>query len=296
MADTFVSEVSEVNPIASATLGLRRFQFPLRLWLMLLVGPEFQHAFQRLGLTSCELVVRHFAAAPTSRAPVTVKATVLATPDGSSVSVFFKQYDYSTPAWNFIGRRSKARCEFENYDAFARLGIPAATAVACGEERDRLGRLRRAFIITRAIPEALTLIDFVRKRCADRRDIACRNLRDRLTKQLAEMTRRIHAAHFSHHDLVWRNILVTHSPNAEPQLWWIDCPRGRFVRWARWRRGWRLRDLASLDKVGSELGTRGERLRFVKLYLGQARLETHVKELARTVLKYRETRWAEDEN
>ena len=53
-----------------------------------------------------------------------------------------------------------------------------------------------------------------------------REARRNVIRQLAEMTRRIHDSHFFHHDLVWRNVLVTGFPFAPARLWWIDCPRG----------------------------------------------------------------------
>jgi len=261
---------------------------------MLLVRPEFEPAFQRLALTSCAAAVRHFADEPAAKAKSAVHATGLVMPDDSRLAVFFKQYVYSPPAWKFIGRASKARCEFQNYEVFARLGIPAATPVACGEERDGLGRLGRAFIVTRAIPEAATLAEFVQKRCAERGEETTRRLREHLLRQLADMTRRIHDAGFFHFDLVWRNILVTESPPVGPKLWWIDCPRGRIDRWSPWRRFWRLRDLTSLDKVASQLCTRGERLNFVKLYLGKALLDGEVKKLVHAAIQYGRNRQPDD--
>jgi len=260
---------------------------------MLLVQADFQPAFQRLGLSSCDSVVRHFTDQPAS-AKVTVRSAELVLPDGSKEAVFYKQYDYTPPAWKFIGRSSKARCEFENYAVFARLGIACATPIACGEERGNLGRLRRAFIITRAIPEAVTLKDFVQQRCANRADHTDRRARASLLRQLADMTRRIHTASFFHHDLVWRNIVVTGSPPAGLKLWWIDCPRGGFDRWSPLRHRRRLRDLASLDKLASELCSKNERLWFVKFYLGKTRLDISTRKLVHDVLEYRRTHWPDD--
>lgn len=261
---------------------------------MLRVQTEFEPAFQRLGLTSCESVVRHFMRGASAAETVTIRAAMLAMPDGLTMKVFWKLYNYDPPAWKFIGRPSKAHCEFKNYEVFARLGIPSATPVACGEQRDSLGRLRRAFILTCAIPDALTLKEFVEQHCVRRGDASGRRNRNALLRQLADMTWRIHEAGFFHHDLVWRNILVTPSPSAGPRVWWIDCPRGRFDRWSPLRRRRRLKDLASLDKVASQLCTRSERLNFIKLYLRKTRLDTEAKQLIRGVLEYRRTRWPED--
>ena len=261
---------------------------------MLHVSAGFQQVFQQLGLTSCESVVRHFLGREIPAEAVSVRAAALKLPDGSSVAVYYKQYEYASPAWKFIGRASKARCEFRNYETFVQLGISAAEPIACGEQRDGLGRLRRAFILTRAIPGAMTLTDFVQKRCADRGDATSREMRECLLRQLAGMTHRIHAAHFFHHDLVWRNILVTWTPPGDPKLWWIDCPRGRFDRWSPSRYRRRLKDLASLDKVAAQLCSARERIAFVKQYLGKSRLDPEAKQLVRDTLSYRKRRWPDD--
>jgi len=261
---------------------------------MLRVRNEFQQVFQRLGLTSCESVVRHFAGMDPPSAEVVVHLAELIRSDGVSLVVFYKQYNYAPPAWRFVGRPSKAWYEFRNYEVFARLGIPSAGSIACGEQRDGLGRLRRAFILTRAIPDALPLPEFFARHCVNRAEGDSRRRRESLLRQLAGLTRRIHDASFFHHDLVWRNILVTCSPPAEPSLWWIDCPRGGFDRWSPLRRRRRLKDLASLDKMASEHCTPGERLRFTKLYLGKTRLDAEAKKLVRDTLDYRRTRWPDD--
>src|SRR5437762_9771697 len=64
--------------------------------------------------------------------------------------------------------------------------------IACGEQRDGLGRLRRAFILTRAIPGAMTLPDFVQKRCADRGDATSREMRECL---LDRKSTRLNSSH-----------------------------------------------------------------------------------------------------
>lgn len=258
------------------------------------VATEFEDAFRRLGWLRCGDVVGHFTGGCALPPGVTVRAAHLPLPEGASLAVFYKQYEYAAPSWRFLGRASKARREFENYAVLARLGIRVAVPVACGEERDALGRLRRAFILTRAIRDAVPLRDFVRVECPDRRNPAHRRLREALLEQLAEATRRIHAAGFFHHDLVWRNILVTREGGSAPLVWWIDCPRGRLDRGSPWRQRRRLRDLASLDKVAADMCSRTERVRFVLRYLGQGRLDAGAKRLIRAVLRYRRRRWPED--
>jgi hypothetical protein len=108
------------------------------------------------------------------------------------------------------------------------------------------------------------------------------------------MTRQIHDAGFFHNDLVWRNILVTWQPPEKPILWWIDCPRGRFVFRKLSRRRRRLKDLALLDKSASNFCTRKERLAFVKEYLGKKGLDDEMKDLICRTVAYDRKRWPKD--
>lgn len=260
---------------------------------MLLVAEPYRRLFERLGLDSVGKVTAFFLPAAQPER-VVVRETSLTAPDHEPVEVFFKQYQFTRPAWSFIGRRSKARCEFDNYAVFARLQIPAAEAIAAGENRDRWGRLRHAFIVTRAVPASSTLVEFMQGPVRDRTTPAHRALREDLIAQLAGMTRRIHDARFFHHDLVWRNVLVSGSAAGPVRLVWIDCPRGSFARWPGSTRRRRIKDLASLDKPAGRWCTRGERVRFIREYLGLARLNADAKQLIRDTLHYRRTRWPED--
>jgi len=261
---------------------------------MLRVSDEFTWLFEARSLRSCDAVLRYFQAGELPEAGVTIRQATLGLSGGPETPVFFKQYNYRPPAWRFIGRASKARREFENYAVFHRLGIPAAQAIACGEQRDAIGRLRRAFILTRAIQGAVPLNEFVQKTCGDRSRRETRATRTRLIELIAAMTRRMHDAGFFHYDLVWRNLLVTPATNGASGVWWIDCPRGRFDHGSPLRRRRQLRDLASLDKVASQLCPAGERVKFIKAYLKSIRLDREAKQLIRGVLDYRRKRWPED--
>jgi tRNA A-37 threonylcarbamoyl transferase component Bud32 len=137
-------------------------------------------------------------------------------------------------------------------------------------------------------------VDFVARHCPSGHPPPARVLRVSLRRQLAAMTQRMHAAGFYHHDLVWRNILVTWNPPQEPKLWWIDCPRGQFDRWSPRRRRRGLKDLASLDKSAVKFCTLGERVAFVRDYLGRRRLDDAAKQFLRAVRDYRRDRWPED--
>lgn len=230
------------------------------------------------------------------RTTVIVRQQTMPAANGGEMPVFFKTYEYPPTSFEFWGRASKARREFLNYEAFTRLGVRCAERIACGEVRDRIGRLQRAFIVTRTIPEAMTLIEFAQRHPRSDSNPASRSLRSSAMSQVATMTRRIHDAGFHHQDLVWRNVLVTLAPGEDPKVWWIDCPRGGFDRWSPWRRRKRIKDLASLDKAASRHCSRSERLRFLCAYLQQPRPDDAVRKLAKEIVSYRRQRWPEDWN
>jgi hypothetical protein len=262
---------------------------------MLSIDPCHRQMFAEFGLNSFESVTRLLGGdqAP-KRTTVLVKPAILGSTSGSALPVFYKQYELCPASWAFIGRSSKACREFYNYAVLTRLGIACAERLACGERRDWIGRLRRAFIVTRAIPDAMTLTQFLTAHCPNRSAPSARQLRDALRVQLAAMVRTIHAAGFFHRDLFWRNVLVTWRSPGEPKIWWIDCPRGHFNRWSPWRHQHRLKDLASLDKSAALHCTRGERLAFIRDYLGELHSDAATKQLARETLHYRKRRWPEN--
>ena len=214
--------------------------------------------------------------------------------DGKEIEVYFKQYEHKRPSWRFWGRPSKARCEYRNYGVFQNLGIPGATPVAFGEERDMLGRLARAFIVTRAVPDSVTLVEFFERDLPGFSRVEQRKIRAELIRQLAAITKVLHQASFYHGDLVWRNVLVTGAPDLAPKLWLIDCPRGKYVHWTFLQRRGQKRDLGSLDKLASRWCSRKERAQFLKLYLDQSRLDEEARVLIREVRAYSKRRWPDD--
>ena len=249
----------------------------------LLIDPKYAPAFAARGWRSFASVFAHFLPGYARQRKMTVQRVTVPTPDGG-VDAFFKLYHLRASGWRFWMRASKARCEFQNYQTFARLGVPAAESIACGEERGRWGQLLRAFIITRTVPEACELDDFFQSGPPPAQ-------RDQIRRELAEAVRRLHAARFYYYDLVWRNILVSRVGGGA-KLFLIDCPRGGTAWLGRGRK--QLRDLASLDKSASRFCSRTERLRFLLGYLGKSRPDAESRALARACLHYRRTRWPED--
>ena len=261
---------------------------------MLLVDARYQPAFAALELNSFDSVLRHFGGdkLPANTA-VRVRTRELAVPGQPTVAVYYKQYEYRPASWAFLGRRSKARREFENYAAMEDLALACAQRIACGESRDAIGRLRRAFIITRAIPDAVSLLDFLTR---PSQAPVGQPARTAIRQQLAQLTRASHAGGFFHSDLYWRNVLISGGPAGPPKVWWIDSPRGLRDTWSPWRDRRRIKDLAALDKAASCHCRRGERAAFVAEYLGKSRLDAEARQFIREVLAYRQHRWPEDWN
>lgn len=248
----------------------------------LFVSLKYQNAWNEHGWISVDSVVAHFLPDYQQRRKVTVRRVNFSsdTPDA-----FFKLYHQAPGDWRFWMRASKARREFENYQTFERLGVTAAEVIACGEERDKFRRLRRAFVLTRAVPNACSLEDFFKAKppWQERREVL---------DMLADSLRRLHTESFFHHDMVWRNILVSRAGANAPHVSLIDCPRGgRSLSGADRKR---LRDLASLDKCGAQFCSRVERLRFLLQSSGKVRIDDEARSLIRACLRYRRQRWPED--
>lgn len=248
----------------------------------LFLNPKYRGAFEQLGWSGFSDVFNALLPGYRRRGKMLVRPVMIPV-NGREVPAFFKVYHHDRSGWSFCLRRSKAGREFDNYAAFECLGIPSAEPIACGEERDWSGRLNRAFIITRAVPDPRGLDDYIQARPP----AAHRKL---VLHQLAGIVARLHAARFFHYDLAWRNILVSVDPaTAHPRLYLIDCPRGGFSRMRVCRK--RLHDLATLDKSASRLCSRAERLRFLLLYLGKLRVDDETRNLVRACLGYRRERW-----
>lgn len=259
---------------------------------MLEVDARFARILAEAGLQTRDEIVQRFARGiePGGR-NATVRPDRIVLPGGGEIAVHYKHYEYRRPAWGFLGRRSKAHREYLNYQVFARLGLRTPETLAWGEKRSLGGRLKYAFILTRTIPAAVTLIEFWERLARHPSRQVAAAQRAALLRQLADETRRLHAARFVHNDLVWRNLLVTWEPPADAVLWWIDCPRGGWV----WRWPWlgrrQIKDLALLDRQAAIRCTPRERLEFLRLYLGVARRDPEVARLGRAVMRYSRRRW-----
>lgn len=196
---------------------------------------------------------------------------------------FLKSYRYTGRRRRFALRADKAALEASNYrflrDA-CRIDVP--DVICWGHERSFL-RIRGAFILTRGIPEAVPLDSFVAARWPKAQDGFGDPLRERIMELVARLVRRMHAAHFYHVDLQWRNILIMQGSSAAPRLFIIDSSRGGPRKVRLFQEHGRLRDLSSLAKEAAWRLTRTERLRWLRQYLGVRRLDADHRLIVQTV-------------
>ncbi len=213
----------------------------------------------------------------------------VALPHGSgSVDCYLKIHDYSfwrRSRW----RREKGAIEAANYALLRdRCGVNVPEVVAHGA-RTRGIRYRDGFILTAAI-DASESLDAYALASDGRVD-------QRLLRESALLVQRMHAASYFHVDLQWRNILVvgrsagegiaTDSSTDRIHLYLLDSPRGGIRSSAAGRMHGRIRDLSSLYKDARRWLTPRAQLRWLKCYLGRARLTSIDRGMIRTILRDR---------
>jgi len=195
-----------------------------------------------------------------------------------SRTVFVKKYwvDRANQLLSAVTRgalvgRSKVQCEFENMCQLRAWNLDAPAPVAYGERR-RAGWLVRSLLVSEGIVEPVPLDVFIRDTLPTRPE-----LRRKLLERLADYVHRLHARHFEHHDLYWRNIIL--SCGALTQFHLLDAHKGRVWRPNRERQA-RAQDLATLDAPAPAFFHRTERMRFLLRYLHKTRLDEEAKAIA----------------
>ncbi len=144
-------------------------------------------------------------------------------------TVYFKQYQYAE-SFRFFMRMSKAENEQRSYQFFRQIGISCPDVICWGEER-YYGRLKTAIIVTKAVPNTISLQDLFQSQ-----HISIKNTTTLTLKEISSETKKmiitalameiskLHARHFIHCDFKPRNILWQSTESQ--RLYFIDCPRG----------------------------------------------------------------------
>lgn len=226
----------------------------------------------RLAALGLDSLAGAFAAAAEARAQAGGRYKAIARLDDAAGRLFVKRWDYdrlevwlrAALKWNFpvfSGRR-----ELDNLLALAAAGLRVPAPLAAGEETH--GLRRRSFVVLEALPGQP--LDAAPPPPAAR-------ARFDLARAVAALVARLHAAGFWHKDLYLGNVL--RAPDGRLGL--LDCERVERAAGGPPPR-WRVKDLAALD-LSARHATRSDRLRFLRAYLGLARLDPAARRLARVV-------------
>ncbi len=195
---------------------------------------------------------------------------------GASLDVHVKHFRHAGGRGRSIWPRDKAEIEARNTEHIRRYSpFDAPHVLATASNRKRT-RLTDSWLVTRTIPDALSLEKWFPGSSDRARSAAL----SRLATGLAQM----HAAGFVHIDLQARNILLRESDGGPNQIFLIDSTRGGLradpIRQAHGR----LRDLSALYKSLRPHLRATNALRHYRAYRGKAHLDDIDRLLLRTIL------------
>lgn len=196
------------------------------------------------------------------------------------IRYYIKRYWDSGKGMRRFWGTPRIKAEWQNLRCFVRWGVPTASIVAYGLQREKDSF--RGVLITQELENTQDLALLAKlhdPRLKDPQWV------DRISRQLANATRILHQHRFTHNDLKWRNLLV----NPQGELFFIDCPSGRFW-WGPFLRQRVIKDFACLDKVAKYQLSRTQRLRFYLHYQQRAHLLPKDKPFLRQIVQYFEGR------
>jgi hypothetical protein len=141
-------------------------------------------------------------------------------------------------------RISKAEREFANLRYINEQGLLAAEPVAFGVERTGLGLVRSCFLITSLVEGVVDLCQW--KSHDVKQSGAGTSQSHDILKRIGRTFRRLHEARFFLLTAKTKNLLIRRDSTGSPEIFFIDVPYARTLRWraiARWAQG---RDLGLL--------------------------------------------------
>ncbi len=199
--------------------------------------------------------------------------------DKGDVVLYLKRYTSPPPHEQrsrfFAGaaRHGTAWLEWRRLRKVARDGVQCAQPVVFGESMS--GFRERGSVLATLAVDGVSL-----ERWSS--DHAPRASRQRLTA-LARVIRRFHRLGYIHRDLYLCHIFYNERCDGERAFTLIDLQRTIRPNWLRKR--WLTKDLASLNySTPPTLATRTDRIRFLRCWLGTARLRGPGKRLVRRIV------------
>src|SRR5262245_36903957 len=151
------------------------------------------------------------------------------------------------------------------------LGIQAVRPVAFGERRH--GHfLCSCFIISEAVPDAMSLASFIKRFHHHPETYRARNARHEILTSLARQVRHMHESGFVHRDLFWRNVLIRSLPDVRFEFYFLDASVGKRIRLQQRRQAFIVRDIAAMGVLAPDFCSKSDQLRFLLEYLDTSSL------------------------
>jgi tRNA A-37 threonylcarbamoyl transferase component Bud32 len=249
------------------------------------IDPPFRERLHAAALDSVESVLAdpgdHLAA--WSRTSDTIRHQL------SDCALYIKRYHY--PRWKqrvrgmFRGtffKASRARCEYRTLMLMRQLGIHAVRPVAFGERRH--GHfVSSCFIISEAVPDAMSLATFIKRFSHHPETSRARGARREILTSLARQVRHMHEAGFVHRDLFWRNVLIRSLPDDRFEFYFLDASVGKRIRLQQRRQESIVRDVAAMGVLAPDFCSKSDQLRFLLEYLNTSSLDAEDRQWLRRV-------------
>jgi hypothetical protein len=168
-------------------------------------------------------------------------------------------------SWLARFRELPVRKAWEFGHALLRRNIDTPRPILCIESTQ--SQPRRSYLLTEAIPQTRTATDFLER---DWQGLSqaeqCRWLQAHI-RRMAWQMRRLHESAFDHRDLKFSNLLVATNLN-DPRIWFLDLDGMRV--WQHLPQQRMVQNLARINVSAQShaLGSRSDRVRFLKWYLG----------------------------
>jgi hypothetical protein len=198
--------------------------------------------------------------------------------------VFFKRYLYFDQPFKFFLKPSETAVEVFSYKEMTAIGIPTAEPVAVGEMR-RCGALCSGCIVTREIPQTISLIEYALNEWPQLPVARRRQALTFISAAICRDFKKMHARNFFHIDPKWRNILIRKDENDKSEIqgiWWIDSPRGKIFAGRHHDYGM-IYDLTNLNRDAISFLSRSQRLRFLKAYCGPKTSRQEIREIVQKI-------------
>ena len=253
----------------------------------MVIDPPFKERLARAGLDNVDAVLSTAGdmLAAWSRTTDAIRVEV----PGDGGAFYVKRYHF--PRWKHrwrgllrgtFFRASRAKNEYLTLMLMRQLGIQAIRPVAYGERR--IGHfLRSCFLITEAVPAAMSLSSFIKTFSHHRATPLARQARVEVLTTLARQVRHMHEAGFVHRDLFWRNVLIRPLPDHRFEFYFLDASVGKRIRLAPRRQDSIVHDIAAMSALAPEFCSKADQLRFLLEYLDTDHLTKEDREWLRRV-------------